>query len=234
MCLSGKKYIEALIFDLDGVILDSMPAHVAAWQSAFAEVGLEIAPEFFYRHEGALDRENIDRMVIPGGRVLSPDIFDRLLARQRELYLERYAAEVGVFPLASRLIERLAKAPVRLALVTSSTRQVLSAELWDWLDEHFSLVVTGDQVRRSKPHPEPYLRALDGLKLESDAGLAVENAPAGIESAQRAGLTCLALATTLPASELTSADLVLAEHQALALWLERHNVFQPAVPEVGG
>ena len=72
----------------------------------------------------------------------------------------------------------------------------------------FEIVVTGDKVTRGKPHPEPYLTGLEMLGLKADQAVAVENAPAGIRSALGAGLTCLALSTTLSPDHLKEADQV--------------------------
>ncbi|MDY6851177.1 MAG: HAD family phosphatase [Thermodesulfobacteriota bacterium] len=229
MRLSGDKRVEALIFDLDGVILDSMASHVAAWQTAFFEAGLDVSADFIYLHEGALDRERICVLLGRAGQRLEPEAFDRARTRQREIYIGQYADKVRVFPQAAGLISRLSRAGMELALVTSSTRRVLSPGLLSWLEKHFCLLVTGDQVQRTKPDPEPYLTALAGLGLEPNEALVVENAPAGIKAARRAGLACVALATTLPPSELAEADRVLPDHDALTDLLEQELSPWPAV-----
>jgi len=204
-----------LIFDLDGVILDSMPAHVAAWQSAFAENGVQATDDFIYLNEGALDRERLVRLISSDGRILPPEFFDRLLDRQRRIFREQYSLTVRLFPQAVELIDRLDQAGLPLALVTSSTFQVIRPDLLTWLERRFSVIITGDQVVKSKPDPEPYLAAATGLGVRPDQAVAVENAPAGITSARRAGLICLALATTLPPAALAEAHLVLPDHTAL-------------------
>ncbi|MBW2063071.1 MAG: HAD family phosphatase [Deltaproteobacteria bacterium] len=220
----SPENVQAVIFDLDGVILDSMPAHVASWRKALGEFDLEVDADFILRHEGALDRDLLVHLFERNGQRVAPELFDRIYLRQREIYWDQYAAEVPVFPGAARLVELLARTALRLALVTSSSREVLTPDLWTWLASSFSPLITGDQVRRSKPHPEPYLKALAGLGLPAAEVLVVENAPAGIASARAAGLTCLALATTLPPAELAEADLVLDNHAALRIFLVRDGV----------
>jgi len=205
----------ALIFDLDGVILDSMAAHVAAWQSAFSENGLQVTDDFIYLNEGALDRERLVRLISSDGVIPAPELFDHLLDRQRRIFREQYFSTVRFFPQAAELIGRLHQARVPLALVTSSTPQVIRPDLLAWLENHFAVIITGDQVVKSKPDPEPYLAAAAGLAVRPDHALAVENAPAGITSARGAGLICLAVATTLPPDALAEANLVLPDHTAL-------------------
>ena len=211
--------LKAVIFDLDGVVLNSMPSHVAAWQAAFAEVGAYREADFFFRNEGSLDWEKLRDTF--DGQPFGPEIFENLLTRQREIYLSRYASGVGVYPKIPGILDQLAQAGLRLALVTSSARQVLQKELADWLSGYFNPLITGDLVSKSKPHPEPYLKALEDLGIAPHEAVVVENAPAGIESARRAGLPCVALSTTLPPPILSKADFVLRDHAALSDWLSK-------------
>ncbi|MBU2548626.1 MAG: HAD family phosphatase [Proteobacteria bacterium] len=215
----SKNHTRAVIFDLDGVVLDSMPSHVAAWVEAFAEMDFELEPDFVYLHEGSLDVDRLCRLLGTGEREMTPKIFDRLLQRARRIYIERYAERVEIFPGAASLIDRIREARMSMALVTSSVRQVLAAPLLDWLEDRFDILVTGDIVRQFKPHPEPYLTALRLLGRLPEEVVVLENAPAGIESARRAGLTCLALTTTLPPEALSEADGILSNHDEMARWL---------------
>jgi beta-phosphoglucomutase len=212
-----SSQLRAVVFDLDGTLLDSMPGHVAAWQTAFAEIGLRIEADFFFLHEGMLDWTRLAPKLNGTGVRVDAAGFEAITRRQRRLYLDRHAAASLIFPEAARLVDRL-KGRVRLAVVTSSERSVLPPNLWGWLEDRFDQVVTRDQVRRGKPHPEPFLTALDRLRVEAGQAVAVENAPAGIRSAKAAGLWTLALATTLDPIHLADADQVLANHQALEDW----------------
>ena len=212
--------MKAILFDLDGVVLDSMPAHTASWRLALAEAGLELDERSLLLHEGNLDFRLLTETLLPPGHGLTPEGFDRIMARQRSIYLENHADRVAVYPRADSLLTDLSRRGLILALVTSSTREVLLPGLREWLDQRFSLVVTGDMAPRSKPFPDPYLIALSRLGVNADQALVVENAPAGIEAAKAAGLTCVALATTLSPDNLGRADVVLPDHEALAAWLE--------------
>lgn len=208
-----------MIFDLDGVVLNSMPAHAVCWCRAFAEFGLVVAPEVIYRYEGALDNEALDRLGAENGLALTPDLFDRIYERQRALFEEAHSRRVSFFPEAVGLILELSATRLDLALVTSSRREILNAGVWQGLNHWFWPVVTGDRVVRHKPHPEPYLTAIEALGLDRAEAVVIENAPAGIASALAAGLTCLALATTLPETELAEAHQVFPDHAALRRYL---------------
>jgi beta-phosphoglucomutase len=211
--------ISGVIFDLDGVILDSMPAHVSAWRDVFAEINVHIDNEFIYRHEGCLEFSRLENTTQWNRAPLTLDVFRELLARQKDVYMDRYAAGVRFFPQARHLVERLHEAGIELGLVTSSVRDVMKPDLKDWLSRYFTCVVTGDQVERTKPDPEPYEKALIGLQIPAGQAVVVENAPAGIQAAKEAGLTCLALTTTLSSEYLAAADLVFTGHEELETWL---------------
>ena len=216
-----KNGLKAVIFDLDGVVLDSMPSHVSAWQATFSEIGVDVESDFIYRNEGNLDWKRLGRHEAFKGRGVTSEVFNRLLKRQRSIYLARHAGQVQLFPDAVDLLGRLASAGMRLALVTSSSREVFPLALADWLTDRFTCLVTRDMVSKGKPDPEPYLKALEHLRLNPDEAVVVENAPAGIEAARRAGLTCLALTTTLTAAELGHADMVFSSHKELAGWFRQ-------------
>lgn len=219
--------IKGILFDLDGTILDSMPSHVNAWRDVFNEAGFSLDTGFFYLNEGNLNWEQIKSGMPNGGAGVNVD-FEALTARQRILFNEYYADKISLFPEAKSMIERLSRTNVELALVTSSVRQVIVHDLWNWLDEFFTLILTGDNLKNGKPHPEPYRKAMEELGFSPGDVLVVENAPAGIQSANSAGLTCLAIATTLAPETLGGADAVFPNHRALIKHFESIGILQAA------
>ncbi len=209
------KNAEAVLFDMDGVVLDSMPWHVRAWQEAFREFGLRVPEEALYLHEGAIEAETSRKIFEDQGVSPTEELFRAVLKRQRELFRQKYWPFVRPFPEIPDLLADLRREGRRLALVTSSHREILEEILPQELRRLFHFILTGDQVRRRKPHPEPYLLAKEKLSAPTEGTLAVENAPAGIKSAKGAGLFCVALTTTLPPKHLREADLVLPSHRDL-------------------
>lgn len=218
--------ISAMIFDLDGVILNSMQGHAASWQSAFAQADLHLDIELFFRYEGALDAKTLSRIFSGKGKKITPDLFEKVYLLQREIYRNEYAQSVEIYPGAASIVKRLANTRIKLALVTSSRSEVLPGHIWNWLTDRFSVLITGDMVSEHKPHPEPYLAAIRALKIEPNQALVVENAPAGIQSANAAGIKSLALATTLAEDQLKQAGLTFKDHDALSLYLEGLGLFQ--------
>ncbi|AEH45631.1 HAD-superfamily hydrolase, subfamily IA, variant 3 [Thermodesulfatator indicus DSM 15286] len=206
---------EAILFDMDGVVLDSMPWHVRAWQEAFREFGLNVPEEALYLHEGAIEAETSRKIFEDQGVSPTRELFEAVLRRQRELFKKKYQAFVKPFPEIPDLLSDLRREGRKLALVTSSHHEILKEILPEKLMKLFHFILTGDKVRRRKPHPEPYLLARKAVGVKAEEASAVENAPAGIKSAKGAGLLCVALTTTLPPEHLREADIILDSHQEL-------------------
>jgi len=218
-----KEYkINSVLFDMDGVILNSMPFHVAAWKDAFRERDMEVNEGLFYLYEGAMEPEVACRLFSKNGTKLAIRDFFEIHEHQKRIFLEKYAHRVTPFEGALKLLKWLKETGVPIGLVTSSHGEILDAVLPDPLRELFGHIVTGDTVSRRKPHPEPYLAGLRGLGASTDRGnIAIENAPAGIESAKNAGLSCIAITTTLPRRHLKDAHKVVQNHQELFKELQK-------------
>ena len=212
----------AVLFDMDGVILDSMSYHADTWLTLLAAQGFEVTREFVLNKEGALGPETLMDLMraqglqgeIQAARVMMRDLLDQ----QVKLYLSQYAPLVQPFPFADRLLQDLNQAGVPAALVTSSRTSVVQNSLGD-LFNRFQAVITADDVQRHKPHPDPYLAGAQALQIEPSACLVVENAPAGIQAALAAGATCYAVCSTLGPDNLSQAHHTFPDLEELALHL---------------
>ena len=214
--MEDQYKINSILFDMDGVILNSMPFHVKAWKDAFRERDIEVDEGLFYLYEGAMEPEVACNLFSRNGTELTIKDFFEIHERQKHIFLERYAHRVRPFEGTLELLKWLKEDEVPVGLVTSSHGEILEAVLPGRLRKLFGHIVTGDTVRRRKPHPEPYLAGLRGLGASKDRGnIAVENAPAGIESALNAGLSCIAITTTLSRKHLKDAHRVVRNHNEL-------------------
>ncbi len=204
---------------MDGVLLDSMPYHVKAWQEALSEIGLSVPAELIYLHEGAIEPETAVRIFCENGCPMDEAGFHRLFSRQREIFSEKYQPHVKPYEGVHDLLEELRAMGWTMSLVTSSHREVLDRVLPSQILDFMHCVVTGDEVKRRKPHPDPYLAALSALNSNPSHTLVVENAPAGVKAAKAANLRCVALTTTLSPEHLKEADDIVPNHEALAQYL---------------
>ncbi len=209
----------AVILDMDGVVLDSMPAHLHSWQRALAPLGIRPTAADTYPLEGMPTEPTAQRLTEQFlGRACSDEEARRLAEIKRRFFVEDFepALVPGIVPLLHDLRGR----GHRLALVTGSAAIVLDQVLAPLgVLELFEVIVTGNQVSRGKPDPESYRLAAARLGLGPSECLVVENAPLGIQAAKAAGMGCVALETGLPAEQLAGAEQVFPDVKALRTWL---------------
>jgi len=213
--MSGKRIyiVQAIIFDMDGVITNTMPDHFRAWQSVLAEEGVRVSRIDIYRREGQQGLTSIRELCAQFGIECSLNKARQLLKRKEEIFHERvhprYINGVRSF-IRARHREGFA-----LGLVTGTSRGECEKILPTALRRFFQVIVTGNDVTNGKPHPTPYRRALKKLGCPAQHAVVIENAPLGIRSAKAAGCRCLALTTSLPGSALEQADEIFSSFRAL-------------------
>ncbi|MEU8774269.1 HAD family phosphatase [Streptomyces sp. NPDC048606] len=220
------RHHDAVVFDLDGTLVDSVRPDFLACSALFERYGLSLprerwAREVCGRPQGypvlfALLREGLG----PGaGAGAGPD--DAELRRELEARWEEFMnpEHVRLLPGVRGTLERSRSAGLRLAVASSSH----GAWVRRWLrhhdiEHHFDAVVTGDDVVRHKPAPEAYLTAAASLATPADRCVAVEDSLTGIEAARAAGMTVVAVPTALTRFlDHTAADHVLTDLRAVDL-----------------
>lgn len=207
------KKIRAVLFDCDGVVADSMGDHAKAWIRAFRASGLKAKKEWIYEYEGAtfrdLARVSFERC---GIEPMEEDVEKVAMLKER-YFDEMHTPRVypGILPVLDLLLER----GILFGLVTGASRMALGRSIPPEVVERFKVVVTGDDVKKGKPDPEPYLLGARLLNLNPANCLVVENGIFGIRAAKAARMCCIALATTISAASLTLADIVVKDHAEL-------------------
>ena len=190
---------KAILFDLDGILVDSTPAVARVWARWAADHGIEPALAIAQAH----GRRSIETI-----RAIAP----QMNAEKENLVVEQMEIEdkegVTAIPGAARLLKSLPQD--RFAIVTSATAGLAQARLgFAGLPLPRNLV-TADDVTKGKPSPEPYLKGAELLGVEPDDCLVFEDAPAGIASAHAAGMQTIAIPTTYPAAELREANAIVS------------------------
>ena len=205
--------VKAVIFDMDGVITNTMSDHFKAWKKIFADEGINVTRLDVYSREGQKGihsvREIFEVYKKPFGLSKAKD----LLNKKEELF--KKIAKKRFIPGARRFLRALHQKGFLLALVTGTSRHELHRILPDDLYNLFAVTVTGNDVKHGKPHPEPFIKAIKKLKVSSKEVFVIENSPLGIRSAGAAGLQCLALETSLPKKYLKDADKIFNSIQDL-------------------
>ena len=212
----------AVLFDLDGVLVDSMRFHVQAWQSAVRSVlNGRVAAQEIYRREGEPGRVTARDVLIAHGRRPTATAMAALLEEKERCFMAcRW--RIRPYRCARRLLAVAQCSGLPLGLVTGTSQPEVRRMVPAWMRAVFRVLVTGDRVRRGKPHPEPYRTACRWLRVDPERTLVVENAPYGIASAQSAGIGCVVgVATSLPRTALRDADVTVPSLEVLCELLEQ-------------
>jgi beta-phosphoglucomutase len=183
-----------VIFDMDGVLVDSYHAHFASWRQMGRAVGLEMDEAQFAATFGRTTRDIIDFLWGEQFPDADVDAWDaRKEAAYREILEDHFPAMDG----APELLAALHEARFRLAIGSSGPPENVELVLRKLPGaEHVAATVTGKEVTHGKPHPEVFLKAAAKLGLEPRCCAVVEDAPAGVEAARRAGMAAIALTGT--------------------------------------
>jgi HAD superfamily hydrolase (TIGR01509 family) len=208
--------LSSLIFDMDGVLVDSMMYHAQAWIQVSSEVGVKVAPADIYEIEGANHRLGLEWLFKRAGRDFEPEMYEKVMQRKIEIFYS--IADVKAFDGMADCLSVL-KNNFRLAVVTGSERATVESFMNQFFPGIFDVVVSGEDVHYGKPYPEPYLKAVEMLGISKDECIVVENAPMGVESAKRAGLYCVGVPTYVSPDRLSEADIVLEDHASLQDYL---------------
>lgn len=191
---------------MDGVIIDSMPYHFLAWYEALRPFGIRVSCFDVYAKEGERWDKSLKFFLDDAGIKPTRKLLKQIFSLRQKIfkkYFKRF-----IFKGAGEFIVCLKNRGYKLALVsgtpTEEVKKILPPKLW----RLFDCIVAGDNVKKGKPHPEPYLQAVKKLGVNKSACVVIENAPFGIESAIKAGLFCFAVTTSLPKEYLRGADVI--------------------------
>jgi len=196
--------LRAVIFDWDGVVVDSSAHHERSWEVVAAKRGLPLPADHFKRGFGKKNN-----MIIPDlGWATEPAEVDALAHEKEEIY-RSLVREKGIEPLPGvrELLAALREKKVPCAIASSTERPNLDLPLdLMGLRGFFQVIVSGEEVLHGKPDPSIFLLAAERLGIAPADCVVIEDALVGIEAAKRAGMPVLAVATTNPLEALGSAD----------------------------
>jgi beta-phosphoglucomutase len=193
-----------------------MPFHAAAWRKAFLDMGMEIQDEDIYAIEGSNPRNGLPLLIRKARK--EPEDFD--FETITEIYRQEFKRifELKAFDGMKECLELL-KSRFLLSVVSGSDRFIVNGIIGQLFPGTFDTIVTGDDVVNSKPHPDPFLKAVELLDVGKKECIVIENAILGVEAARKADIYCIGVPTYVAPSELEMADLVVADHKKLMEYL---------------
>jgi HAD superfamily hydrolase (TIGR01509 family) len=204
---------KAVLFDMDGVLFDSMPNHAYAWSHAMTEYGLAMTREEVYMNEGRTGSATINLLAQRfWGRDATEE--EKQLIYEAKSKVFNACPEAKPMPGALETLQAVKAKGLMIVLVTGSAQASLLKKLERSYPGFFhqDLMVTGFDVKFGKPYPEPYLKGLQKAGIKPEEGIVVENAPLGVQAGHAAGIFTIAANTGPLADEVlknAGADIVL-------------------------
>ena len=208
-----------MIFDLDGVIIDSEPLHKRAWKAVFEEKGIFLKDEEMAESIGTTDHSLLKKIIREND--LEPD-FRKWYEKKRERYRTLLRNNLKVFPGATSLIKKLSR-KYSLALASSAWLENIRFVLNRLeLIKYFKVIIGRDDVENHKPNPDIYLLTAERLGLPCDKCVVIEDSLVGIRAAKKAGMKCIAVSHSFSPQRLKEADLVVdsLEDKAIIEFIE--------------
>lgn len=188
--------LKAVLFDMDGVLFNSMPYHADAWHTVMERHGLHLSREEAYMHEGRTGASTINIVYQRQyGKEASPEMIEEIYAEKSAEFSKH--PEPDPMPGARELLQKVKSCGLTPVLVTGSGQH----SLLNRLDHHFhgmfrrEQMVTAFDVKYGKPHPEPYLMGLEKAGAAPNEAIVVENAPIGVQAGTAAGIFTIAVNT---------------------------------------
>lgn len=188
--------LKAVLFDMDGVLYDSMPYHAEAWHKVMHKHNMPLSREEAYLHEGRTGASTINLVCTRElKREATPEEIEAIY-HEKSIEFNKFP-EAQPMPGAWEVLSKVKANHLTPMVVTGSAQSSLLNRLEKNFPQTFQqeLMVTAFDVKYGKPHPEPYLMALDKGKLQPNEAIVVENAPLGVQAAVAAGIFTIAVNT---------------------------------------
>lgn len=204
------EHFHAIIFDLDGVIIDSEPRHEQAFRKIFEELGYAEDhgidfPAYYGRSDRTIWIDFIEKHQ-------PPQSLEELMARKQEVFLELIHREKPIFPTIPQLVSQLSTR-YKLAVASGSEHRVITAvlDLGDLLS-YFPVTVSAQDVSRGKPAPDIFLHTADKLAVSPKKCCVIEDSAAGVEAALAAGMNVIAITNSIAKEKLTQASHIVSSY----------------------
>ncbi|MDD3064924.1 MAG: HAD family phosphatase [Endomicrobiaceae bacterium] len=200
---------KAVLFDMDGILVDSMPYHFISWFETMRKYNIRVTPFEIYGKEGEKSELCVEYFFKKAKRKITKEKIKKITRERAEKFNEYF--KPYIFAGVEEIIRGLKKQGYKTAVVTGSAKadavKILPAKIYNLFDA----IISSDIVKKGKPHPEPYLTASNLLNVSPSQCMVVENAPYGVKSAKSAKMYCVAVTTSLPEQYLKQADKICAD-----------------------
>lgn len=209
--------VRAVAFDLDGTLAPTMELNFQCWKKILASRKIKIDKTQYLLREGENISSLMQDLLKEYNPKILPDEIEKFIEYKDQLFKQKFSCEL--YPGVSWLIKHLKKLKVKQGIVTAGRITRLKTMFNSDFLEQFDVLVTGEKDKPGKPFPEPYFEFSESINIPPSEILVVENAPLGIKSAKRAGMRCVAIASTLDKHHLSEADLLFDDFLSFSKFL---------------
>ena len=201
--------IKAVIFDLDGVIVDTAHYHFIAWKRLAKELGIHFTEQENEQLKGVSRMRSLEIILELGNLLLSQEEMEKLATKKNQWFVDYINAMKPdeIFPNVKEMIQNIRENGIKVALASSSKNADTVLTLLD-IKNLFDVIVDGTMIRNTKPDPEIFLLAARKLNLPPSECLVFEDAEAGVEAAVAAGMKCIGVGSP---QQLSKADVVVSK-----------------------
>jgi beta-phosphoglucomutase len=208
--------IKAVIFDFDGVLANTMEHHANAYRKILSETGVWIKPRSVYLVEGDIPEVIVSKLL----RKPRTDPQVKKLAKKKEEHFRSLRKYIKPEKDGIALLKKLRRDGLKVGVASGTLKRNLDIIMGKDL-ALLDFALTGKDVKHGKPDPEIYLRAAKKAGAKPEECIVVENAPNGVKAAKAAGMTCIAMTTTLTKGDLKGADHVVGSFQAVGKKIDK-------------
>jgi beta-phosphoglucomutase family hydrolase len=188
--VGGYVMFRAVLFDMDGVIIDSEPLHTKAFQVSMKDYGLDLSDEYCYQFIGRTDRYMVEVLV---DQFNLTDSVDTVLQHKKDTLIKLEQGEgYPPVPYVKELIQNLYQNKIKLAIASSSPMPAIrETAITQGLTEYFNEYVSGTELKNSKPAPDIFLKAAQMLGVDPSECVVIEDSEHGVAAAKAANMTCI-------------------------------------------
>lgn len=206
--------LQAVLWDLDGVIADTGIYHCRAWQEVFSQMNIEFTEKHFIKHFGQRNDTIIKDTV---NETISQEALEAIADKKERTYRHLVDDNIEALPGAIELLSSLWEHRIKSAIASSAPPENVKIIL-DGLsiEKYFDAIACGREVTEGKPSPQIFLLAAEKLKVEPAGCVVIEDAVAGVAGAKRAGMKCIAVVNNHPRDKLKEADLIVASLESVS------------------
>lgn len=207
---------EAIIFDLDGTLIDNNSYHIEAWKVFYDKIGKPFSKEEYMQNINGRINSDIFNYIF--NTTLSADEIDLYSTEKEALYRELYQPHIKPINGLIDFLEELEKEKIPKAIATSGLTPNINFMFEHVpIKKYYADVIDASQISKGKPHPEIFLKAAAAVKANPENCVAFEDSVAGIRSAKAAGMKVIALTTTHTAQDVKEADLIIKDYTEISL-----------------